>query len=741
MSTSASTSVPNNTQHHSATTTATSSSTEFSHPTTTGYAPNENQLAGLVEAATAAAGQDVSPEWAAAAAVAAAAGTTGNHNQLDGYGGDMHIEDDGFGGDAGFGGMSGGGGGSGKGYKGSVGAEPVSASSGGKARKRKREEDPLDPALTAASAEVGFGGQQQQQQQQNQHQHQQSQHHSHQQQQQRRQHGHQRRSGIDGDDLEVRGLPPQSMSEVRAAGVHSAAALFRQPSSNKRYTRPPMSKMFSSLELSPENFLHLQAAAKIYMLDDNHPERRDCVGQRGKGDTEMVKLRLWNCVRNFLEAEGNGERFFGESAPNEGMPPRTYVWPRDQQQIISLVIPLLRRMVTNERQRQYAVETRKGGGLEERRRRKTEDDLQNLGPSQQYTPEEQLQMHHSTQDNNQLTCDFAAQLALPPSQQQMEQTPEAQAAELGLTELFADGYQTDWNAFARAYDMYNQGYELDNLWSISGLQQPVWRGLVAAIDSHYQMVHNGSYECPPACENEFVDRMISSDALLNLRWRIGGDRNQSARNEFASSITRDVLRIVHENLAAARNGGHLIVSPHAHPPPSSAVSNMEQPPVDSSSSQGPQPPPSSFVNDTPAPGGRSQPSANETNENENNPAYPNINAPPSSSNSPYSLLNLLINILYNNKRISSSLTVPADICPDLETLRGIVSRRLTGQLSISSDAVDSASQSQSAWKVKVLLPDGLVSVTNDGEWTVALLSGGNVDWFDGDLRVVVDVGG
>jgi hypothetical protein len=33
--------------------------------------------------------------------------------------------------------------------------------------------------------------------------------------------------------------------------------------------------MFSSLEISPENFLHLQAAAKNYMLDDEHPERRD----------------------------------------------------------------------------------------------------------------------------------------------------------------------------------------------------------------------------------------------------------------------------------------------------------------------------------------------------------------------------------------------------------------------------------------------------------------------------------
>ena len=169
--------------------------------------------------------------------------------------------------------------------------------------------------------------------------------------------------------LDFRDLPtPASLSEARSAGVHSAAALFRRPSAtSKRYTRPPMSKMFTSLQLSPENFLHLQAAAKGYMLDPAHPERRDTVGQRGRGDSEMVKLRLYNCVKNFLEAEGHGEMFFGDNTVNEGMGPREFAWPRDQHKIISLVIPLLRRMVTNERQRQYAVETRKGGSDEHNR--------------------------------------------------------------------------------------------------------------------------------------------------------------------------------------------------------------------------------------------------------------------------------------------------------------------------------------------------------------------------------------
>ncbi|KAK8212361.1 hypothetical protein IWZ01DRAFT_263573 [Phyllosticta capitalensis] len=170
--------------------------------------------------------------------------------------------------------------------------------------------------------------------------------------------------------------PTQSlgMTDVRAAvGVHSAAALFRQTptDSRKKYTRPPMHKLFSDLQLTPENFVRLQACAKSYMLDDGHPERQECVGNRGKGDADMVKLRLFNCARDFLNG-GVGERFFGPYVPTpteydtiDGKPvapDRKWIWPRDANKIVSLVTPLLRRMVTNERQRQYAQETRKGGG-------------------------------------------------------------------------------------------------------------------------------------------------------------------------------------------------------------------------------------------------------------------------------------------------------------------------------------------------------------------------------------------
>ncbi|KAL1613027.1 hypothetical protein SLS60_001259 [Paraconiothyrium brasiliense] len=169
-------------------------------------------------------------------------------------------------------------------------------------------------------------------------------------------------------------------SHTNSSGIHSAVALFRRPSEKlpRKYTRLPMSKLFMSLQLSPESFLRLQAEAKSYMLDSAHPERQSCVGNRGKGDTDMVRLRLFNCVRDFLDG-GAGERFFGEGAANnrqaggdshelaralgeDQVETHTdLVWPRDGNKLISLVTPLLRRMVTNERQRVYAIETRKGG--------------------------------------------------------------------------------------------------------------------------------------------------------------------------------------------------------------------------------------------------------------------------------------------------------------------------------------------------------------------------------------------
>lgn len=144
---------------------------------------------------------------------------------------------------------------------------------------------------------------------------------------------------------------------------NSAAVLFREPSEkSKKYSRPPLGKVFTSLELAPESFLKLQNAAKEYMLTDEHPERKDVVGhKKHNSNNDQAKLKLYQCVEDFLQQDNNGETFFGHSVSlnDPEAPPRTFFWPEDRNRIVKLLMPLLRKMVTNERQRIYAAETRK----------------------------------------------------------------------------------------------------------------------------------------------------------------------------------------------------------------------------------------------------------------------------------------------------------------------------------------------------------------------------------------------
>ena len=138
---------------------------------------------------------------------------------------------------------------------------------------------------------------------------------------------------------------PVSTAKARALGVHSAAALFRRPSkASKKYTRqfvpsmcriklimsvgPPMSRLFTTLALPPDLFIELQNAAKMYMLDDNFPERRNCVGSKGNKESDLVRLKLFAEVESFLINGDWGERCFGVNS--EGYATRKYKWPQDR---------------------------------------------------------------------------------------------------------------------------------------------------------------------------------------------------------------------------------------------------------------------------------------------------------------------------------------------------------------------------------------------------------------------------
>lgn len=291
--------------------------------------------------------------------------------------------------------------------------------------------------------------------------------------------------------------------------VHSAAALFRASSnSSKKYTRPPMSKLFSSLHLPPEEFLQLQSAAKAYMLDDGHPERRDCVGQRGKTDSDMVKLKLWHCVKQFLDEEGNGERFFGVNAPKLGGDDetRSMTWPENAQQIIKICIPLLRRMVTNERQRQYAVESRKCGGDSKREKQ---------GQDAKQSP---YQASKATLDGT--------------------DNPESFTTE--KIDMFGDGLISNLDEASKWYTVYNSNAVLDKISIKSGFPRVLFMPLITNIDAHCRLYHGDEGpQCNESCRTRLVERLL--ELPIYQRHAPGGNPRETVQEVFHVVLTHLIL--------------------------------------------------------------------------------------------------------------------------------------------------------------------------------------------------------
>ena len=262
----------------------------------------------------------------------------------------------------------------------------------------------------------------------------------------------------------------------------SHSPLFRRTSTtSKKSTRPPMSKLFSSLQLSPENFLQLQSVAKGYMLDESFPDRQDTVGVRGKGDNELVRLRLWNCVNDFLEAQGNGNRFFGAGVPGEDGAQRTMIWPGDKNQIISATTPLLRRIITNERQRQYALETRKGSTNHQKPTARPMTDSSH-DRNDMERPALNEEAGNGVQDSifrEVVGCDF-------------------------------EGYQYHGN-----YTEATASSRLEDIRTNAELPKADFDEIVAIIDYHIWVSHSHNSltlkECSRACENGLIERMVKTD--------------------------------------------------------------------------------------------------------------------------------------------------------------------------------------------------------------------------------------
>jgi hypothetical protein len=161
-------------------------------------------------------------------------------------------------------------------------------------------------------------------------------------------------------------LPPSSPSDGHGQRLTAdpSSALFRSKSLRapaKKYTRPPTKDVFQSLKIGTEEWVRLEAEAKAFMLDETHPERQASVGNRGLAPTNDTKIQLFKTVQKFL-TDGAGASYFGrEIAERNSGEGGRWLYPRDEDRLIGLLTPLMRRMVTNERQRQYARRTRQNG--------------------------------------------------------------------------------------------------------------------------------------------------------------------------------------------------------------------------------------------------------------------------------------------------------------------------------------------------------------------------------------------
>ncbi|MCJ1392838.1 hypothetical protein MMC18_005710 [Xylographa bjoerkii] len=329
--------------------------------------------------------------------------------------------------------------------------------------------------------------------------------------------------GDDEGDLTLDGHAPAYSDQ--APVFHSASTLFRRPSStSKKYTRPPMSKLFTSLELSPECFLQLQSAAKNYMLNDAFPDRRETVGQRGRGDSELVKLRLWNCVKDFLDGEGNGHRFFAPEVPGDEGVVRTMFWPSHKNNIITAVTPLLRRMVTNERQRQYAVETRKPGSTGDNRNNKkikmTEEPLYPLLEPGSHTYHALGLNYHDTD----------------------------------LHRFFHDINGTNLKAY-NAWETSKDSQLSPSFEAVrveSGLPAEDLNGLIATIDYHLRISHGTGTQnfrtCTTECETAVISHMLGTGFIDVLSWGNEFQQKIDGNDNIALSVLQTLFRLLREQL-------------------------------------------------------------------------------------------------------------------------------------------------------------------------------------------------
>lgn len=104
---------------------------------------------------------------------------------------------------------------------------------------------------------------------------------------------------------------------------------------------------------------------------------------------------------------------------------------------------------------------------------------------------------------------------------------------------------------------------------------------------------------------------------------------------------------------------------------------------------------------------------------------------------------LRVNVLQQGKRLVPRFDIPAGQCPNIDTAKQMILRRYPAlsEIGDGNSTSQQARDSAATWKFKAWLPDGLVPVQNEKDWTIALLSADTVDWMDGEVKVLVEIDG
>jgi hypothetical protein len=498
------------------------------------------------------------------------------------------------------------------------------------------------------------------------------------------------------DALQLSNFNAASNAPRPSVAATSAAAIFRQASTtSKKYTRPPIGKLYSSLELSPESFVHLQTAAKEYMLDEHHPERLDTIGQRGRGDTDLVRLKLWNFVKEFLDDLGNGQRFFGENVPNvEGQAPRTMMWPQDAEQIIKACVPVLRRMVTNERQRQYAMQARK-----------ISDDMQG---------------YESGKERRVARLASTKATGIP-------KLYRADILGLDILDLLNDGCVPGGYEAADWYSESARHPGLHNGLSSSALDERDYRILVANIDGHFRLFHNGNVsQCKEDCEAQAIERLLSWDRLYDPDITSDVRERQSRMDEIIQQLfglVKSDLQskpreldsealLQSDGLAEDRGRRDVTASENESGVNRMRLARKADP--------------------------KSTPKRRDRTSSEALELHVNLVSTDASATSNPAF--------HSIKRLADPFLLSGVSVPNLQALRSEVQKHF-GKTLQQLRSIDASGASPSGkvnrgdteLSVKVWLPDGLVRVRDDGEWMVALLSAELVEWMDKEVKILVEI--